>query len=346
MATPRNLLVDPSVTRYYHCISRCVRQAMLCGAGKEHRKAWIEKRLETLSSCFAIGVCGFSVLDNHLHNLLMLNPEEALRWSSMEVIRRWVTVFPPRDKKRMEILVTPEWIKEVAQDAALVEKYRGRLASLSWFMKALKEPLARMANKEDNCKGAFWDGRFKSIAILDVASLMATNVYIDLNLVAAGLALTPEASLHTSIRQRILHAQSQGVFGQLKKIHEGFSAASDALGNFEEIHWLVPLEDRRGRGGTREGMFQGANLASYLLLADYTGRLHREGKASIPKGAAAILDRIENNPEFWQDRMQAMFFRERLIGSFHSSSRKRLSEAAVRLGFKKLANLNGCRTMT
>ncbi len=34
-------LVDVGVTRYYHCISRCVRRAMLCGEGFEHRKQWI-----------------------------------------------------------------------------------------------------------------------------------------------------------------------------------------------------------------------------------------------------------------------------------------------------------------
>jgi hypothetical protein len=29
-------------------------------------------------------------------------------------------------------------------------------------LKALKEPLARMANKEDCCKGTFWESRYKS----------------------------------------------------------------------------------------------------------------------------------------------------------------------------------------
>jgi len=41
-------------------------------------------------------------------------------------------------------------------------------------MKALKEPLARMANKVDNCKGTFWGSRFKSIAIFDEEALLAT----------------------------------------------------------------------------------------------------------------------------------------------------------------------------
>jgi hypothetical protein len=49
MTMPRRQLVDVAVTRYYHCISRCVRRAFLCGEGVTHRKAWIEARLELLA---------------------------------------------------------------------------------------------------------------------------------------------------------------------------------------------------------------------------------------------------------------------------------------------------------
>ena len=42
-------------------------------------------------------------------------------------------------------------------------------------MKALKERLARLANKEDRCKGTFWESRYKSIAILDEEALRVWN---------------------------------------------------------------------------------------------------------------------------------------------------------------------------
>jgi hypothetical protein len=69
---PRRQLVDVSVTRYYHCISRCVRRAFLCGEGVTHRKAWIEARLEVLGKHFAVAVCVFAMLDSHLQVLASL----------------------------------------------------------------------------------------------------------------------------------------------------------------------------------------------------------------------------------------------------------------------------------
>jgi hypothetical protein len=53
MATPRAQIVDPTVTPWYHCISRCVRRAFLCGEGFAHRKQWIEDRLKELVELFA-----------------------------------------------------------------------------------------------------------------------------------------------------------------------------------------------------------------------------------------------------------------------------------------------------
>jgi hypothetical protein len=53
------------------------------------------------------------------------------------------------------------------KDVAWVAKARERLQSLGWFMKCLKEPLARLANREEQTRGTFFDGRFKSVAILD-----------------------------------------------------------------------------------------------------------------------------------------------------------------------------------
>jgi hypothetical protein len=67
---------------------------------------WIEKRLEELAQIFSIAVGGFSVLDNHLHILVRLDPHLAAAWSDEEVVRRWGRLFPPRDKSRQPIPVS------------------------------------------------------------------------------------------------------------------------------------------------------------------------------------------------------------------------------------------------
>lgn len=60
--------------------------------------------------------------------------------------------------------------------------------------------MAGIANKEDKCKGTFWEARFKSIVILDREALLSTLTYVDLNPLAAGVAKTPETSPHTSVK--------------------------------------------------------------------------------------------------------------------------------------------------
>jgi REP element-mobilizing transposase RayT len=77
MTVARALLVDTSVTRWHHCITRCVRRAFLLGVGENDRKEWIERRLQELAEIFAAAVGGFSVLDNHLHVLVRLDPDVA-----------------------------------------------------------------------------------------------------------------------------------------------------------------------------------------------------------------------------------------------------------------------------
>jgi putative transposase len=65
MTMARAQLVDLSLARWYHCVTRCVRRAFLLGEGDQNREKWIENRLEELADIFAVAVGGFSVLDHH-----------------------------------------------------------------------------------------------------------------------------------------------------------------------------------------------------------------------------------------------------------------------------------------
>jgi REP element-mobilizing transposase RayT len=341
MATARAHLVDLSVTRWYHCITRCVRRAFLLGEGPLDRKEWIDRRLQELAEIFAIAVGGFSVLDNHLHLLLRLDPDVANAWPDEDVVRRWGRLFPPRNKSRQPLPVSKDWVESRLKDAPWVATVRARLQSLSWFMKCLKEPLARMANRQDETHGAFFEGRFKSVAILDEESLLATCAYIDLNPVAAGVAKTPEASPHTSIKERVRHVNAQGRTADLKAAEGGSVAGSKASARLEESLWLCPIEDRRRLDSWREGMLEGFTLGSYLMLVDYTGRLFRDGKATISRDLAGIFERLGSSAEGCWARIEKLS-KGRLLGRFFAASRERLREVARELGVRHLANWGGC----
>ena len=84
------------------------------------RKDWIEKRLQELAGIFAVGVAGFSVMDNHLHVLVRLDPDVAKGWSDEEVVRRWGALFPPRDKSRQPLPVSEAWVEVRLKDVQWV----------------------------------------------------------------------------------------------------------------------------------------------------------------------------------------------------------------------------------
>ncbi len=341
MTMARAHLVDPAVTRWYHCVTRCVRRAFLLSEGPLDRKQWIDKRLEELAEIFAVSVGGFSVMDNHLHVLVRLDPDVAKDWSDEEIVRRWGRLFPPRDKSREPLPVTQTWVQWRLQDPQWVATVRERLQSLSWFMKCLKEPLSRLANRQDKARGAFFEGRFKSVAILDDESLLATCAYIDLNPVAAGIAEVPEASPHTSITARVEHVKEQDRIPDLTAAKSGSIAGSNAAAGLEESIWLCPVEDRRKLDSSREGMIEGFSLGNYVLLVEYTGRLFRDGRAVISAELTGILEGLGSTAESWGARMEKLS-KGHLLGRFFAASRARLREVAARLGVHHLANLAGC----
>ena len=129
----RSTQIDLELTPYYHCISRCVRRAYLCGEDKvsgksfQHRRQWFIDKMQALCEVYAIEVCAYAVMSNHYHLVLHANAEKARSWSDKEVMRRWARLC--------HLSVAAQVVDKPARDYTLEE---------------------RRANKEDQCKGRFY----------------------------------------------------------------------------------------------------------------------------------------------------------------------------------------------
>lgn len=211
MTRPRSALVSLSDTPWYHVVCRCVRRAFLCGddalTGKnhDHRRAWIVDRVKQLAGVFAIDVAAYAVMSNHYHLVLRVDAERARGWSNEEVLRRWTQLFDGPKLVQTRLSDQAETLDEasLARVEEWAETYRARLMDISWFMRVLNETIARQANAEDKVTGRFWEGRFKSQALLDEQAILTAMTYVDLNPIRAKMAETPEDSAHTSVAERM-----------------------------------------------------------------------------------------------------------------------------------------------
>ena len=294
MPMPRSQLVSLDATPHYHVVSRCVRRQFLCGVdlqtGRDftHRRDWIRSRIFELADVFAIDVCAYAVMSNHCHLVLSVDQERALGWDDREVARRWMKLFGGTALVRS--FAAGEQLSEaqLAAAALKVDEYRKRLFDISWFMRCLNEPIARMANTEDNASGRFWEGRFKSQALLDEAALIAAMAYVDLNPIRAGMAQTPEESDYTAIQQRIME--------QDPKVADRHTDAFEKLPEDLQtaIGKLMPFADQKADNPERAIPYE---IQDYLELVDWSGRAVIEGKrGSIPENLPPILERLKIDP--------------------------------------------------
>jgi hypothetical protein len=329
MGLPRSHYVKEGTIAVYHCFSRCVRRAFLCGldavSGRDysHRKSWILNRLRFLAGIFAIDVCAYAVMDNHYHTVLRTRPDIAASWSDHEVAFRWLTLFPKRIRnKNSDQPPTEQQIYALASNPDRIAVLRKRLSSVSWFMGRLNEFIARSANKEDDVKGRFWESRFKCLPLLDIAAIAACMAYVDLNPIRAGLATTPELSDFTSIQERIRswHTAIQAENSSHQAHMQNLLPIPDTMPTDSPNHsllWLCPIQS----DPLHLGILQMTD-GEYFDLVDRTGRMLRSPKpGAIDADLAPILLRIGLNPEAWLDTVSRFESKFHLAAGLLSSLR-------------------------
>ena len=280
MTTARKQQLCVDATPYYHCVSRCVRRSFLCGEDPltlrsyEHRRSWIKRKMLALSQVYCIDICAYAIMSNHYHLVVHINRGKALRLSDREVVERW------KQEHKLPYIVT-RWLEgqltsSIENEVCLkiIDSWRERLWSLSWFMKELNYDIACQANKEDECTGHFWESRFKSQALLDEQALAAAMAYVDLNPLRSGIAKTPETSDYTSIQARL-----------------------DALNKQQAT--APCLHPFIGNLSTRQQDGIPFRLIDYIELVDWTARQLKEDKACLRDKVPPILKRLNVNQLKW-----------------------------------------------
>ena len=295
MTKARSSIVSAADTPYYHCTSRCVRRAFLCGedqyTGKsfDHRREWFIHRLAQLSKSFCIDVCAYAVMSNHCHLVLYIDTENIKSLSDDEIIERWCLLF--RGPSVIQKYRRGDPLDEFEQlsVATIAEVWRARLGDLSWYMRCLNEYIARRANQEDGCTGRFWEGRFKSQALLDEQALITAMAYVDLNPIRAKIAKDLASSDKTSIQQRLQTASNE---------------APDVS---------IPVREFAGmRANDNDGL--PFNLQDYLKLVDWSGRCVRNNKrGTIDQSSPPILLQLGIAVEEWLPTVTSMQARYELV---------------------------------
>jgi REP element-mobilizing transposase RayT len=348
MTMPRKNVVIDGERGVYHCRSRCVRRAFLCGkdryTGKnfEHRRGWLQERLKLLNSAFEIDLLSYAILSNHWHGVLRTRPDLAQLITDEEVAKRWMCVFPNRKSGSEDEMedASERSIQAILADKDRVDLLRERLSSISWFMKSMNEYIARRGNREDEVTGRFWEGRFKCLHLIDDASILGCMTYVDLNPIRAQLADSLEDSEFTSAYDRIQRQINKKCTSKLPEhlqaiVDEQFKALSDKVKNAYDPTWLVDLDGD-------ESPVNGLTERAYLNLLDVTGRCIKAGKKGvIPPEVRPLLESLDIDVESWVsniERFGKLFY-------YVAGKAEDLAKAAKRAGMSWFKGKEGSRLL-
>ncbi len=329
MPTPRRLQVDTGSTAYYHVVSRCVRRAFLFGQDRlsgnnfDHRKQWLVERMKFLCGFFTIDICAYACMSNHFHLVLRIDTARCRALSDEEVVGRYSRLFPSAVRRLAHTTG--------ADRAPLIESWRQRLGDLSWYMRCLNENIARRANREDDCTGRFWEGRFRSQALLDEGALLTCMSYVDLNPIRAKVADTLEESELTSIAERLrepglgpaqkadpdaAEEAERTIGGDTGGNSAGLSYTAGALVPFLASGQLMPVPE--AQDGSQ---WRWSRQPLPMLLEDYVALLRQtaaairapsENERAISGEAQSLLSRAQLDPTGFLESIRQ--FGERFFG--------------------------------
>jgi len=305
MTRARRQQIILSEPPWYHLVNRCVRRAYLAGVdyvsghNYEHRREWIEQLMFKLASVFSVDIAAFAVMSNHYHLVIRVDEPQAKSWSDQEVLERWTQLFTGPNYLQT-YLYQPSAFHASMQPKIdeLAQLYRERLMDLSWYMRVLNESIARMANKEDGVKGHFWEGRFKSQALLDEQAILSVMAYVDLNPVRAAMSDTLEDSDHTSIQRRlqqILGTQpnwkEQGL--DLDSLHLS-SGAQSFLERVLALPYAQLMDFNPHTLHTDQDAKQiNYALEDYIEFVDYLGHaVHPNKRGHIPDSVPKLMQQL------------------------------------------------------
>ena len=257
---------------------------------------------------YAIDICAYAVMDNHYHVVLHVDKDRALAWSHEEVVERWMQLYKG-DILVDQLLRNPTEIDKTTLNKVekIIEHWRERLFGIDWFMRGVNETIARMANEEENCKGRFREGRYKSQALLDETALLSCMAYVDLNPIRAAKEKDLIESDFTSIQQRLFdyvkrksnkNESEQKLVANIRQQRE--LKKELALDDLPEAK-LMPFD---GSSHTSIHNALPFTRQDFFELVDTTRRAIREGKRGfIPSEIPLILSRFNIDPDSWVEHI-------------------------------------------
>jgi len=235
-------LLIPDQATVYHVMSRSALAGFPLG---DVEKDYLLHLMKSLSRLYFTEILGFCCMDNHFHLLVRMLPADC--FSDGEIQQRHGLFFGEQ---------------KMFCDGH-IPFYRQKYASLSEFVKELKQRFSRWYNKRSGRRGFFWSERFKSVIVENGDTLINCLAYIDLNPVRAGIVARPEEYRHSSLGYHVQQGNSCGFLS----LDFGLSASAETddeerlrryrqyvyeIGELETGHGvrLAPeiAEKERGRG--------------------------------------------------------------------------------------------------